>query len=63
MALRCGCGYEFPEARDALSDPEAPRCAVCREEIDLFAAQCPKCGAEGYPALRARRGRKTKGAP
>jgi predicted amidophosphoribosyltransferase len=63
MVLRCDCGYQFPEAWDALSDPAAPRCAVCGEEIDLFSPRCPNCGAEGYPALRARRGRKTKGAP
>lgn len=63
MALRCGCGYQFPEAQDILSDPEEPRCAVCGEEIELLAPRCQRCGAEGYPGLRARRGRKTKGAP
>jgi predicted RNA-binding Zn-ribbon protein involved in translation (DUF1610 family) len=62
-ALRCACGYVFPEARDALSDPDQPHCAVCGKEMELMAVTCPSCGADGYPALRARRGKKTLGAP
>lgn len=63
MAVRCACGHEFPEARDALTDPERPRCGVCAAPMELMAVRCPSCGADGYPALRARRGRKTQGAP
>ncbi|HWP36567.1 MAG TPA: zinc ribbon domain-containing protein [Gemmatimonadales bacterium] len=61
--LRCGCGYVFPEARDVLSDPDHPRCAACGKAMELMALTCPSCGATGYPALRARRGKKTLGAP
>ncbi|OGU03590.1 MAG: hypothetical protein A2W29_01790 [Gemmatimonadetes bacterium RBG_16_66_8] len=62
-ALRCTCGYGFPEARDLLSDPDQPHCGVCSAAMELMAVTCPSCGADGYPALRARRGKKTLGAP
>jgi hypothetical protein len=61
--LRCGCGYVFPEARDVLSDPDQPHCGSCGNRMDLMGLTCPSCGATGYPALRARRGKKTLGAP
>ena len=61
--LRCACGYVFPEAGDLLSDPDQPHCGVCHKPMELMAVVCPGCGADGYPALRARRGRKTLGAP
>ena len=61
--LRCACGFVYPEARDLLSDPDSPRCGVCRQPMELMAQACPSCGADGYPALRARRGKKTLGAP
>jgi hypothetical protein len=62
-ALRCACGHEFPEARDIRSDPEQPRCGICGAGIKLMTERCPSCGAEGYPALRPRRGRKSLGSP
>ncbi|HEX9633200.1 MAG TPA: hypothetical protein VGA02_12130 [Gemmatimonadales bacterium] len=61
--LRCFCGYVFPEAGDLLSDPDQPHCGVCGQAMGLMVVTCPACGADGYPALRARRGRKTLGAP
>ncbi|MGH7546199.1 MAG: hypothetical protein ACREKI_08465 [Gemmatimonadota bacterium] len=63
LALRCACGYVWPEARDIRSDPERPRCGVCRGEMELMTERCPACGAEGYPALRPRRGKKSLGSP
>ncbi|HXV86293.1 MAG TPA: zinc ribbon domain-containing protein [Gemmatimonadales bacterium] len=61
--LRCACGYVFPEARDLLSDPDQPHCGTCHHPMPLMDLVCPSCGADGYPALRARRGKKTLGAP
>lgn len=61
--LRCVCGYVFPEAADLLSDPDQPHCGVCDAAMELMGLTCPSCGADGYPALRARRGKKTRGAP
>lgn len=63
LAVRCSCGFELPEARDLRSDPDRPRCAVCAADMELMAVRCPKCGADGYPALRARRGKKSLGSP
>ena len=63
LTLRCGCGFEFPEARDIRSDPDRPRCSMCGQEMELTALRCPRCGAEGYPALRPRRGKKSLGSP
>lgn len=63
LALRCACGHELPEARDIRSDPDAPRCGACGAAMELMALTCPRCGAGGYPALRARRGKKSLGAP
>lgn len=63
LDLRCACGYEWPEARDIRSDPANPRCGVCGAGMELLSERCPSCGAEGYPALRPRRGRKSLGAP
>jgi hypothetical protein len=62
LAVRCGCGHELPEARDARSDPDRPRCGACAAEMELMAVRCPACGADGYPALRARRGKKSQGS-
>lgn len=62
LAVRCSCGHELPEARDARSDPDQPRCGVCGAAMDLMALICPHCGAGGYPALRARRGKKSLGS-
>jgi predicted amidophosphoribosyltransferase len=45
------------------SDPERPQCALCDATMDLMQERCPACGAEGYPALRGRRGKKSLGAP
>lgn len=45
------------------SDPDKPSCNVCGAAIALMAQQCPNCGADGYPALRGRRGKKSLGAP
>ncbi len=63
LAIRCDCGHELPEARDTRSDPDRPRCGVCGADIALMALSCPQCGAEGYPALRPRRGKKSLGSP
>lgn len=62
-AVRCRCGAETPEAQDALSHPESPRCALCGETIALMDEACPACGARGFPALRPRRGKKSLGPP
>lgn len=63
FAVRCRCGAETPEAQDALSDPESPHCALFRAAVALMAEACPACGARGFPALRARRGKKSQGPP
>ena len=63
FATRCRCGTEKPEAQDALSDPEHPRCRLCGTTLELMAEACPSCGARGFPALRARRGKKSLGPP
>lgn len=62
-ALRCSCGHELPESRDVRSRPEQPRCGICAAPMELMAERCPSCGAEGYPAMRARRGKKSMGPP
>ena len=31
--------------------------------MDLMEEVCPECGERGYPALRARQGRTSKGVP
>lgn len=31
--------------------------------MELMAQRCPSCGAEGFPALRGRRGKKSLGSP
>ena len=63
FATRCRCGVETPEAQGARSDPERPRCKLCGKAMDLMAEACPSCGARGFPALRARRGKKSLGPP
>ncbi len=63
LMLRCSCGFEFPEAHDARSTPEQPRCCVCAAAMKLMAECCPSCGAVGYPALRSRRSKKSLGSP
>jgi tRNA(Ile2) C34 agmatinyltransferase TiaS len=63
LGVRCACGHALPEARDLRSDPDRPRCGVCGAEMALQALRCPSCGADGYPALRARRGKRSLGAP
>jgi predicted amidophosphoribosyltransferase len=63
LAVRCTCGHELPEARDLRSDPDQPTCGVCGAAIALMAERCSACGADGYPALRSRRGKKSLGAP
>jgi hypothetical protein len=63
FAVRCGCGVGTPEGQDALSHPEDPRCALCGASMALMAEACPACGARGFPALRARRGKKSLGPP
>jgi hypothetical protein len=63
LAVRCECGHVLPEARDARSDPEHPACGLCGTAIALMTQVCPACGADGYPALRGRRGKKSLGAP
>jgi hypothetical protein len=62
LAIRCECGFALPESRDARSDPDAPSCGVCGEPIGLMTETCPQCGAFGYPAMRARQGRKCQRA-
>jgi hypothetical protein len=62
LAVRCACGHELPEARDVRSDPDQPHCGVCGGAMDLMAVSCPACGADGYPALRPRRGKKSQGS-
>lgn len=63
FAVRCRCGVAVPEAQDALSDPDAPRCALCGAALALMDETCGACGARGFPALRARRGKKSLGPP
>jgi hypothetical protein len=63
FAVRCACGAVTPEAQDALSDPEHPHCALCQAPMTLLDEACPACGARGFPALRARRGKKSLGPP
>jgi len=62
-AVRCSCGAATPEAQDALSDPDRPHCGVCGASLALMDEACPACGAKGFPALRARRGKKSLGPP
>ena len=62
LALRCQCGYALPESRDLRSDPEDPSCGVCGTVIGLMDERCSSCGAVGYPALRARQGKKCQRA-
>jgi hypothetical protein len=62
-AVRCKCGHELPEARDLRSDPDRPTCGICGRPMDLMVQQCAGCGADGYPALRPRRGKKSLGSP
>ncbi len=61
-AIRCECGHALPEARDARSDPDQPRCGVCGKPMEFMAHKCPSCDADGYPALRPRLGRKSQRA-
>ena len=63
FAARCQCGAETPEATDAQSVPERPHCALCGAPMDLMVEACASCGARGFPALRARRGKGSKGPP
>jgi hypothetical protein len=63
LAVRCSCGSELPEGRDLRSTPDRPVCGVCGAAMELMAVHCPACGADGYPALRARRGKKSLGSP
>lgn len=63
LDVRCVCGFELPEARDLRSDPDRPGCGVCGAAIALTDQRCPACGAEGYPARRSRRGKRSLGAP
>lgn len=63
LNVRCACGFELPEARDLRSDPDRPSCSVCAAAISLTDQRCPACGADGYPARRARRGKRSLGAP
>lgn len=63
LALRCECGAVLPEARDLRSDPDHPVCGACGSAMGLMVEQCPACGAQGYPALRGRRGKKSLGSP
>jgi predicted amidophosphoribosyltransferase len=63
LAVRCGCGNVLPEGRDLLSDPEHPACGVCHQTMPLMQERCSACGADGYPAMRARRGKRTQGPP
>ncbi len=63
FAVRCRCGEELPEARDAQSDPDRPHCARCGGALPLLTETCPACGARGFPALRARRSPKSFGPP
>jgi hypothetical protein len=62
MDVRCRCGTELPEARDLRSDPSQPRCGLCGTAMELMVQRCPSCGAIGYPALRSRQGKKSRGA-
>jgi hypothetical protein len=63
FAVQCSCGVATPEATDAHSDPVCPPCALCGTAIALMDEACPACGAKGFPALRARRGKKSLGPP
>jgi hypothetical protein len=64
LAVRCDCGFEMPEASGVrCADPGSPVCGLCSKEIQLMDQRCPHCGAEGYPAMRPRRGKTSKGAP
>jgi predicted amidophosphoribosyltransferase len=63
LSVRCACGFELPESRDLRSDPDRPSCGVCAAAISLTDQRCPACGADGYPARRARRGKRSLGAP
>jgi len=64
LAVRCTCGHEVPEAKGVrCADPDSPVCGICGKAIQLMDQRCPHCGAEGYPALRPRKGKTSKGAP
>lgn len=64
LSVRCTCGHEMPEAQGVrCGNPDTPVCGVCAKEIKLMDQQCPHCGAEGYPAMRPRRGKRSRGAP
>jgi len=64
LAVRCECGHEMPEAVGVrCANPDSPVCGICSKEIQLMDQRCPHCGAEGYPALRPRKGKTSKGAP
>jgi hypothetical protein len=62
-AVRCSCGSELPESFGLRSSPDDPRCCVCGRPLEPTALRCPACGADGYPALRPRRGHKSQGPP
>jgi hypothetical protein len=64
LGVRCTCGHEMPEAQGVRCvDPDSPVCGVCSKEIQLMDQRCPHCGAEGYPAMRPRRGKRSRGMP
>jgi hypothetical protein len=60
--VRCSCGAELAEARDRRSIPDRPSCNLCGAELALMIETCPACGADGYPALRSRKGKKSLGS-
>jgi hypothetical protein len=62
FSVRCSCGVELPETRDRRSVPDQPRCNVCGNDLALMTETCPSCGADGYPALRSRKSKKSLGS-
>lgn len=62
FTVRCSCGAELAEVRDRRSIPDQPSCNVCGAGLALMTETCPACGADGYPALRSRKGKKSLGS-
>jgi len=62
FSVRCRCGVELRETRDRRSIPDRPSCHLCGTELALMTESCPSCGADGYPALRSRKGKHALGS-
>lgn len=53
----CGAPLSFTPGQDGVG------CRVSGAVIGAYAETCPRCGENGYPALRPRKGKGFEGAP